>query len=416
MKDQKKLRVGIGFATGRRSFQKVLKAYAYTFKESGLTKDDKYSLNLFVAYDLKYYNTKEKDYINISGDVRELLDDISFIGHATIGREIEHLIDNNIINRNEAVKVFAKRGYAAKRNSLLYMAMKNKIDYLIFLDDDEYPMAVTKTGPTAIWSGQHVLFNHLKYIEDADITHGHHCGYISPIPYIEFNETMKEKDFRMFIEAISNDIISWDKIKKIMAAGGVTYANTSVLSNNKATIVPEINKCKFISGANLCINMTSISKVKPFYNPPGARGEDTFLSTLLGNHNVIKIPTYTFHDGFSTYNHLLDGVLPVKLKYISGDSEQIINRFYRACLGWIRYKPLLTYIIDQDGYNNKIEKMRKNLAVTLPKICTYFDKPDFMDIMEELDHYHKNVEKHYREFMEVQNIWNRICAYIERNE
>jgi len=70
----------------------------------------------------------------------------------------------------------------------------------------------TTTKETAIWGGQQVLPIHLKYIQKADITHGHHCGYISPIPYVEFNDTMAEGDFRSFIEAISNDIINWDNV------------------------------------------------------------------------------------------------------------------------------------------------------------------------------------------------------------
>ena len=43
----------------------------------------------------------------------------------------------------------------------------------------------------------------------------------------------------------------------------------------------QINKAKFISGANLCINLTDAKRVFPFYNPPGARGEDTFLKHLF---------------------------------------------------------------------------------------------------------------------------------------
>ena len=46
-------------------------------------------------------------------------------------------------------------------------------------------MAVTNTRNTVLWGGQHVLLNHLKFIAQADITHGYHCGYISPIPYME---------------------------------------------------------------------------------------------------------------------------------------------------------------------------------------------------------------------------------------
>jgi hypothetical protein len=61
-----------------------------------------------------------------------------------------------------------------------------------------------------LWSGQHVLLSHLLEIPNADYTNGYHCGYISPIPQLNFTDRFTEVDFRMFIEAISNDIINWD--------------------------------------------------------------------------------------------------------------------------------------------------------------------------------------------------------------
>jgi len=411
LKEKKKINVGIGFATGRKSFQKVLKTYVYNWRESGLTDISNISLNLLVAYDLIYSNTKSTDYTNVSKDVYSLVDNMYFIGSSEIQRETQYLIDNHIINEKEAHLIFG-RGYAAKRNALLYTAIKNDFDYLVFFDDDEYPMAVTKTRSTAIWGGQHVLATHLKNIADADVTNGYHCGYISPIPYIKFNDTMTETDFRLFIEAISNDIVNWDTISSVMNNGGVTYADTKILVSDDTHEVEEVNHTKFITGANLCINLTDPTRVSPFYNPPGARGEDTFLSTCLSERKVVRVPCYTFHDGFSTYNSLMDGVLPIKLKYIQADSEKISNRFYQACIGWIRYKPLLLYITQPEQYEDKIREMRVQLEATIPKISEFFGREDFANITVELERYHKNVKKHYKQFIETQQIWKRISEFL----
>lgn len=410
----KTIKMGIGFATGRKSFQKVLKTYVYNWKECGLTERENISLNLLVAYDLKYSNTKRKDYTNVREDILNLIDDTYFIGMSSIENEINHLTEQGVITQQEA-KLFFSSGYAGKRNAVLYTALKNQIDYLLFLDDDEYPLAVTNTRSTAIWGGQHVLSSHIRNIQNADITNGHHCGYISPIPYIAFNDRLNETDFRTFIEAISNDIINWESIKLVMNNGGVTYADTNVLTKNSVEEVPEIKHTKFISGANLCINLKHTDQLYPFYNPPGARGEDTFLSTCLSQSKVLRIPCYTFHDGFSTYNHLMDGVLPIKLKSIQADKEQIINRFYRACIGWIRYKPLLLYITQREQYEDKIAEMRQNLSDTLPKICDYFDNPNFNHIQKELNRYDKNVKKHYQQYLQIQQIWMKIKEYLISN-
>jgi hypothetical protein len=374
------------------------------------------SLNLFVAYDLNYHKTKITDYTNVHPELVNEIDSRKYIGGADIKEEIDYLIEKNVLNIKEADMIFGKRGYATKRNVVLYNAIKTNMDYLVFLDDDEYPMAVTNTRNTAIWGGQEILTNHLKYMAEADITHGHHCGYISPIPYMKFNDTMTEVDFRSFIEAISNDIINWDNLKSVMKNGGVTYADTNILTSNKAIEVEETNHSKFISGANLCINLTDCRRIFPFYNPPGARGEDTFLSTCLSERKVLSVPCYTFHDGFSTYNNLLEGVLPIRLKFIKADSEKITTRFYNACIGWIRYKPLLLYITQPDCYEEKIAEIRAQLKETLPKICAYFDKNDFMKISDELEKYHRNVKKHYAEFIETQRIWAKIMEHFANHQ
>ncbi len=411
MQKEKNIKVGIGFATGRKTFQRVLRTNIYNWQESGLVENLKISLNLFVAYDLNYNKTKTTDYTNIKPDLVEKIDSSTFIAGNAIKGEIDYLIRENVITFDEAHMIFG-RGYAAKRNAVLYYAIKHHMDYLIFLDDDEYPLAVTNSRSTTIWGGQYVLLNHLEHITQADITHGYHCGYISPIPYMEFNDTLTEADFRSFIEAISNDIVNWDTLKAVMINGGVTYADTKILTSDEAMEVQETNHAKFISGANLCINLTDPRRIFPFYNPPGARGEDTFLSTCLSERKVLRVPCYTFHDGFSTYNHLLEGVLPIRLKFIKADTEQIITRFYKACIGWIRYKPLLLYITQPDHYEEKIQEMREQLTMTLPKICVYFGQPDFVKVLAELDKYNRNVKKHYCEFFETQQIWAKIMEHF----
>jgi hypothetical protein len=124
MEKVKKINVGIGFATGRKSFQKILKTNVYNWEESGLTEKENISLNLFVAYDLKYSNTKSTDYTNVSKDVLNLIDSSHFIGSTALQEEIDYLINENIIDKEEA-QLFFSRGYAGKRNAVLYFAMKN---------------------------------------------------------------------------------------------------------------------------------------------------------------------------------------------------------------------------------------------------------------------------------------------------
>jgi len=417
MKEHKKtIKVAIGFVTGRKNFKNLAKTYAHSCNEYELVKNSKVSLNLFVAYDLKYSNTKVSDYKNIDQEIYHWMDSVHFIGSNTITNEINDLTQNGIITGKEAKLIFGD-GYGKKRNIIMYFALKNDMDYLIFLDDDEYPVAPVRTANgQIIWMGQSVISTHLKYISGADITHGHHCGFISPIPYIEFNHTLSEEDFRTFIEAISNDIISWSSIKNKMLNGGITYAEKEILSRAYATEVKEIRKCKFISGSNLCINLKHVDKIAPFYNPPEARGEDTFLSTCLSHAKVLKVPCYTFHDGFLHYAHLLHGVLPRSLKPVTADSQRTIMRFMKASIGWVRYKPLLLYITQRNNYEIEIEKMKHSIDIVLPKLCEYFHNDGFAIITKDLDYYHRNVRRHFQAFEDTKNAWRKVIMYAKEQK
>jgi len=401
------MKVAIGFATGRKAFQRVLRTYIRNWQEAGLVGDSRISLHLFVAYDLSYKHTRTRDYTPLPPDLAESIASVTTLDSGANNNAIERLVRMNLLSSEGALRLFGK-GYAAQRNAILYDSIRKQMDCLLFLDDDEYPVAVATTHKTLAWEGQHILANHLNHIAGADITHGYHCGYISPIPHMDFDGALSEADFRCFIEAISNDIVKWPTVKAVMANGGVTYAEPSILDSERPREVQEVDHCKFISGSNLCLNLTRVERVFPFYNPPGARGEDALLSTCLGERKVLRVPCYTFHDGFGTYSHLLHGVLPLRLKFIKADTEGVVERFLRACVGWARYKPLLLYISRPEEYAQLIAGIRDDLAATLPKLCAHFREPRFANILTELEKYHRDVERHRREFAEARSSWARI--------
>ena len=177
--------------------------------------------------------------------------------------------------------------------------------------------------------------------------------------------------------------------------------------------VPEVNRCKFISGANLCINLIKPERTFPFFNPPGARGEDTFLSTMLRDRTVLEIPCYAFHDGFSSYKNILNGALPLELAPITAASHGIVTRFLNACRGWVRYKPLLVYLTKPEGYEEEIVSMRSTLSRVLPKLAAHFKNEEFLTILDELEEYHRNVKKHYKQFQLAQGTWNKLIDTIQ---
>lgn len=409
------LDIGIGFITGRKHFKNILTTYINNWVEQGLFHNKDIRLHLLVAYDLKYTKTQISDYKNIDPALAEMIYSIRYYGKASIEEERKLLEDQGIITVAESELLFGE-GYAKKRNAVVYFAKKNKMDRLMFLDDDEYPVATMKNEfDNLVWMGQSIVATHLKYNAEADITHGHHCGYISPIPYISFNNVLTENDFKLFIEAISNEIVSWEVVKNtIINNKGVTYADRNIINNPSAKEVKEISGMKFISGANLCFNLHNIKNLPPFYNPPGARGEDTFMSTSLSDMKVLKVPCYTFHDGFLNYKNILNGILPTKLEAIDSTLPATVKRFSNAAIGWIRYKPLMVYITQRDEYEEIIKDMQYKLEITIPKLCRYFHTDHFEQIRHELLRYHNNVKRHYNSFQYTKLAWAKVMANIDK--
>ena len=99
---------------------------------------------------------------------------------------------------------------------------------------------------------------------------------------------------------------------------------------------------------------------------------------------------------------------PKTLRKIKIEEELIPQRFLQASRGWIKYKPLLTYILDKNNYKSKIEKVKKQLETSIPEINKLFKDYDFNILIGDLEKYSKNVEKHYKEYLKTNEIWNRL--------
>jgi hypothetical protein len=120
------------------------------------------------------------------------------------------------------------------------------------------------------------------------------------------------------------------------------------------------------------------------------------------------VPVYHFHDGFLKYTCIMRKKYPKTLRKIKIEEELIPQRFLQASRGWIKYKPLLTYILDKNNYKSKMEKVKKQLETSIPEINKLFKDYDFNILIRDLEKYSKNVEKHYKEYLKTNEIWNRL--------
>ncbi len=406
MKDT--IELGIGFVTGRPNVCKLINNYYKNMIEQLERTGKKVNLTIFLLYDLNYQYTIRTDFYSIIPDAYKNIK-IKYITPENIEEEKKKLISRNNFTKEE-VDLFLGNGHAKGRNTVMYYALKWKMDYLLFWDDDEYPVAVVKENDNLQWIPQDNILKHLEHIDDADITIGYHCGYISPIPYVELEEEISEDDFKNYIEAISNELVSWESIKqKMIDNNGVTYSEKSIAEGKGLYELQQ----KWVAGSTLCLNLNHLDKIPAFYNPPLARGEDTFFSTLLKDAKILKIPVYHFHDGFLKYTSIIKGRYPKKLRRIKIEEENIESRFLKASKGWIKYKPLLMYIQDNENYKKNMKVAIEKLEKSVPKINELFGSSNFTDLVKDLKEYDRNVEKHYKEYLETNEIWKRMKEILK---
>lgn len=404
----------IGFVTGRPNVCNIINAYYKHMLDQAERFERKINITIYVLYDLTYQNVEREDFYHINKEVYESNVKIKYITLEDIKKERTEIINRGILDRREAVAFFGY-GHARGRNTLMYFALKDKNDYLLFWDDDEYPYAVEKDeNNNLIWKKQDNILEHLNYIENANVTIGYHCGYISPIPYIDYKNEIKEDVFKEYIESISNDIINWENIKeKFERHNGVTFADSNIADGKGAYEKKSEDGVKWVAGSTLCLNLTESEKIPAFFNPLAARGEDTFFSMRLTESKVIKVPVYHFHDGFLKYTEIMNNVFPTYLRKIGKNEAKVIEeRFLQASRGWIKYKPLFLYITDKENYDEKINKIDANLSDCILKINEIFEHEDFTVVLDDFRTYHNRVKEDYKKYLDVNQIWSKLKKNI----
>lgn len=407
----KYLNIAIGFVTGRPNVCNIINTY-YEYVKKQMQSFYKFTnISFYILYDLDYQDAKKEDFYNLKPEIFEEENiKVKYITPEDVAELKQKMMDKYKLT-TENVNAIIGNGHAKGRNTVLYSAYCDNMDYLLFWDDDEYPVACLKNEDGTIsWQMQDNVLKHIETMEkyNADVTIGYHCGYISPIPYMNFENEENEQAINHFIKAISNEIVTWESIKeKYEKSNGVTFAENSILNGEPYELLSEDGN-KFVAGSTLCINLNHIEKIPAFYNPVNARGEDTFFSLNLAEAKVMKVPVYHFHDGFLKYRQIMSNKFPKTLRLIRHSEDTVEKRFYKACLGWIKYKPLLVYILEKDKYRDIINDVYNRLEKSIPKINSLYPNYDFGQITEALKTYDQNVENDYNSYIEVNNIWNEL--------
>lgn len=414
---EEKLKFGIGFITGRTSICDIINStYKFLLKQVEKEKK-KVELEIFMLFDMNFQDATREQFYNLIPEVYKNIE-VTYITPEDIEEEKKKLIGKKILKQEEADKFFGY-GYARARNTLMYMAARNKVDYFLFWDDDEYPVACIQNNDKLEWKIQNNIAQHIKYMKEADITLGQRCGYTSPIPYIDLNKVEDESAVEAYINAVKNEFTTWEKVKEYWTTSkGVTYSDKKILKDEIVFEKGISEETDFvISGSPLCLNLQNIDKIPAFYNPEGARGEDVFFTLALKDARVLQIPVYHFHDSFLTYTNILNKEYPDHIEDVNPEDENIKKRFIKVSKGWMKYRPLYLYISDRKRYEKEIKLTKENLQKGVPIMNKIFGTTEFNELFDELEKYHNNVEKDYAEYLAVNKIWKKIKeGFSAKNE
>ena len=160
---KKVLNIAIGFVTGRPNACNVINSYYNYVLEQVKKIDRAVNVTFYILYDLNYQGAKREDFYNLTSEIFE-----------TPGINVKYITPEDIEERKIKIQNFYKlnedevnlifgNGHAKGRNTIMYYAYQEKMDYLLFWDDDEYPVACVKKNDEEIeWKMQDNVIKHIE--------------------------------------------------------------------------------------------------------------------------------------------------------------------------------------------------------------------------------------------------------------
>ena len=156
--------MGIGFVTGRPNACNIINKYYKSILEQAKRYNENVNITIFILYDIEYQQCVKEEFYKINPNVYKDLH-IKYITPENIEEDKKILRGRYGFTTKQADYMLGY-GHAKGRNTLMYYALKRKIDYLIFWDDDEYPVACVKRNDGEIdWIPQDNIIKHLENIK-----------------------------------------------------------------------------------------------------------------------------------------------------------------------------------------------------------------------------------------------------------
>jgi len=284
--------------------------------------------------------------------------------------------------------------YSKYRNIALLQALFTQMDVIFFIDTDVYPRILldgSKHMEEVDYFG-----THLKYLRENNVyvTTSDYSGYFI-IPPMDFEH------IEGFMEGIQKESVL-PVIRDLTGHRCLAYGR---LGNKNVRPTD-----KFLGG-NLAIKLSAMKHLPPFFSSTYhvgddvvlTRGEDTIMGLFAGKSHIkaLDIDFLIFHDTFGNFPKMPD----------IRREQNIKDRFYYACLGWIGRNVFYNYISGLD-YKEIYEKQKEQLIKTSPYAASYLKDERFLALPEAIDTAYMNLGRIVEEYEETVRCFGKVTKTI----
>ncbi len=291
--------------------------------------------------------------------------------------------------------------YGKNRNNVIMKGMLTGVDVLVFIDTDVYPELLVQRNEYVERVEVNFIARHLEYLkrDDVSITTSDYSGYyiIPPIRFDGMDQLFVGIQKKASYEFIMNQNL-----------------HNCFIPDNFLDREPfETDK---ILGGNVAIKLSVFEKILPFFSSSYVvngeryltRGEDTLLGiemSKIKNRRCMDIDTRIFHDTYSNYP-LVPDIL---------NDEDIKDRFFYACMGWIGRNPFLNWIHRRDVEKCRIEQ-REALKIGAKAAADYLNDDRFLMLEEALEISYDRLDEVIDEYKKLTRSWKEFIERRRSNE
>ncbi|MCC7264028.1 MAG: hypothetical protein IT369_16060 [Candidatus Latescibacteria bacterium] len=405
-----KKQVHLAFCSGRRTLPLVAGMLARNLARWGHRQDC--DLQLSVVYDPSYQGLSPLDFA-LSGAVERGFSAVSYLGPGA-WQQLAWMRQGLGLDERGFNALFRPRGYCSQKNLALIHALLAGADYLLFLDDDEYYAAPFPGEQGGLeWEEGDLLGPHLRGLQAAAITHGVETGYTSPIP-ADLDRYLGEAVRRRLGAALGlgSEFIGEHTF---VLPGRLARCGNRMELRCLPRPLPRERGVVRMSGGNIAFDLAAVRQglIPPYFNPPGARGEDALLGAQLGGLACHRVGACIFHDPFQRYLDITRGEYPPHLAQIEV-APASLERFGGAFIGWLRYAPLLLRLTvgETREREERLEQMQAEMDALGPLLAQALGWEGFAQGGQELRRYRERVEGDWEDLQRAREAWVRVVRGV----